>query len=204
MNLKKMLLLAGMALAAVAFAAPAAAQASATWTTNHEPISVDTYFHAHGEVEFGTAFGGYKCPATATGTLFAGTDEGEVETFNIVETAGCSGNGFLEGCKLEEHEVFGLPYTLTATKEDIDANGNISVYNGYDAACAFGESEVHFEHITLTPDTAAGSTAATATYVNVEGEGIATVAGQELEAFAGGTLHLTDESGSGVLGVHEE
>jgi len=204
MNLKKMPLLTAAALAAVACAAPAAAQASATWTTDHQPISVDTYFHAHGEFEFGTAFGGYRCPITATGTLFAGTDEGTVETFEITETAGCAGNGFLEGCELEEHEVFGLPYALTATREDIDLNGAVSIYTGFDAGCAFGEAEAHLEHITLTPDTAAGSTAATATYVNVEGESILTVAGQELELFVGGTLHLTDESGEGVLGVHEE
>jgi len=194
MNLKKMLLLAGMALAAVAFAAPAAAQAEGTWTKNHVPITENTNVSVNGFVGFATAFGGYGCPASGTATLEPGGG-GTVNTFVIGNTAECEGTGFLAACELVNHEVTaGLPYELTATHEDFDIIGDITVWNEYDAECGFGELEVEFNEITVTAENPT-----TATNLTLSGQnGVVNVAGQQLEAEAYGNGTL---SPGGVYGV---
>jgi len=197
MNLRKMLLLAGMALAAVAFAAPAAAQAEGTWTKNHEQLTENATVEIHGFVGFATAFGGFGCPAHGMATLEPGaTGHGTIDTFTIGNTEGCEGTGFLAECELVEHEVTeGLPYTLTATPEDLDIIGDITVWNAYDPECSFGELEADFNEITVTADSPT-----TATNLQLSGQnGIITVAGQEIEAEAYGEGEITP---AGVYGVH--
>jgi len=155
MKLKKMLLLASMALAVVAFVAPAAAQAE-----QHEfNEATESY---EGVLQFSTtspAPGTFKCAVTVSINAKGGTTA-EVEEFTPT-TSTCVGEGLFSGCVLKEH-TSSVPFTAhTTLTNDItvtDEPGDIVIHNFYEK-CAFGITTtiLEFPSVTAVPNPTTGS-----------------------------------------------
>jgi hypothetical protein len=187
MSIKKMLLLASMALAAIAFAAPAAAQAE--WTHDHEPLSEPATIHFHGDARFFVPFvGSFGCEVHGTMEATPG-DEAHVTQFTPY-TNTCSGTGALTGCQLEKHSAT-VPWDAHAntTSGDITVT-NATLFNNYvPGSCLFGTETSHleFDEVTLTPDNAD-------TINSVELSGVDNTLGAE----ASGTLDVTPAGTYGI------
>jgi hypothetical protein len=151
MNLKKMMLLASMALAAIAFAAPAAAQAV---EFNNATESYE------GKLKFAVAgVGSYECTVTAA-VQSSGGSTGTVETFQPSTAPGdCVGTGVFTGCTLE-NDTSSVPFSvhvLTAGDLEItDKPGNIIIHNVYGNCPFVPETTLEFESVTATPTPATG------------------------------------------------
>jgi hypothetical protein len=151
MKLKKMLLLASMALAAIAFAAPAAAQAL---EFNEATESYE------GVLAFSTespAPGSFECEVTVS-IVSEGGNTAEVEEFTPT-TSTCVGKGLFTGCVLKAHSS-SEPFIGHITGSDItvtDEPGNIVIHNEYEK-CAFGitETNLEFQSVTAIPTPATG------------------------------------------------
>jgi hypothetical protein len=144
--LKKMTLLVGLALAAIAFAVPASASAQ-VWNGTHEDSL--TGFLAFGNPAAGqTKFG---CVVHISVEVEGGTDTGAISSFNRT-TETCVGEGAFTGCELVEDETTGLPatFTLTGTNEATMSNAGVVIHNVYDAACPIESSTLTVPHLTMS------------------------------------------------------
>jgi hypothetical protein len=178
MKLKKMLLLATMALAVVAFAAPAAAHAE-----QHEfNEATESY---EGPLKFTAAgVGSYECQVTVSINAEGGTTA-EVEAFTPT-TSTCVGTGAFTGCKLKEH-TSSVPFTAHTTETNdlkiTDEPGNIVIHNVYEG-CLVPETTLEFAEVTATPNPTTGpihsiSISGTSTS-GVVASGTVTAEGEEL------------------------
>jgi hypothetical protein len=144
MSLKKLLLFAGMALAAVAVIAPAA---SANWLDKGEAFSGERTISAEGFAGWETLLGGVECEsATANFFINGGSSTGKAESF--VAEHECHGTGALEGCQVAETDLTGEP-VLHQNANDIVVT-NVTLWTGYEQTpggpeCGVEESELDFE-----------------------------------------------------------
>lgn len=165
--LKKMMLLAGMALAVIAFAAPASASAL-EWTDDNAPFEGTIEDTLSGKISFGNpAVGATKfgCIAHAGVTFEGGTgaDEGTgwLDSF-VPTTSTCVGEGSFAGCSLSEHETT-IPrdangkslakiHIVETNKVTLTtpAGNPIVIHNVYNAGCAIEKSTLTVSHLTLT------------------------------------------------------
>jgi hypothetical protein len=117
MSIKRILLLAGMALAAMAF--PASAMAVDTITDNG--ALKDKTIHFLGTAEFNTLGSGIKCPATANVTVDG--DTVVVTNFSVPTVVGCTFFGNYAGCEFEENPtaVSNIPVDLVTSGTELRA-----------------------------------------------------------------------------------
>jgi len=148
--LKKMMLLAGMALAAIAFAVPASASAQ-VWNGTH----TDTLT---GFISFGNPVAGqskFGCEAHAAFTVEEGTTTGELETF-VPTTETCVGEGAFAGCSLVEDETTipaGTAIHITETNKvtlTTPIGSPIVIHNVYNSTCAIEKSTLTVTGLVLT------------------------------------------------------
>jgi hypothetical protein len=143
MTIKKMLLLASMALAAVAFAAPAAAQASPEWLLNGATLNGEEEFHIEGELSsnvIGSAVVSGPCEVTFTGTAknVNGMADGAVEagtiskTCSVAQIPGCSFEPTLNN--LGEGNKWPLTGTTVTGVNAVEIQ-SASFTNHYNATC---------------------------------------------------------------------
>jgi hypothetical protein len=168
--LKKMILLASLALAAIAFAVPASASAQ-VWTGTHTDSL--TGFIVFGNPAAGqTKFG---CEMHVAFTVAGNTTTGSLETFEPT-TATCVGEGSYTGCELVEHETT-IPNDttihITGTNSvtlTTPTGTAIVIHNIYDEGCAIEKSTLTVTHLTLnTPTVAQGNTDSNLTDVTISG-----------------------------------
>jgi hypothetical protein len=145
MSLKKLLLFAGMALAAVAVIAPAA---SANWLDKGAAFSGEKTISAEGSAAFETILGGVECEsATANFFINGGSSTGKAESF--VAEHECHGSGSLEGCQVAQTELTGEP-VLHQNANDVVVT-NVTLWAEYEQTvgsgveCGVEESELDFE-----------------------------------------------------------
>jgi hypothetical protein len=168
--LKKMMLLASLALAAIAFAVPASASAQ-VWNGTHTDSL--TGFIAFGNPAAGaTKFG---CQAHAAFTVTGNTTTGTLETF-VPTTSTCVGEGSFTGCELVEHETT-IPNDttihITGTNSvtlTTPTGTAIVIHNVYDEGCAIEKSTLTVTHLNLnTPTVSQGNTNSNLTDVTISG-----------------------------------
>jgi hypothetical protein len=203
MSLRKMTLLAGMALAAIAFAIPATASAESTpfWLKNHDPLVDEATLSFFGTVQFETENGGVHCEETEVHVVTEPPHTGYVEDFTI-ETDSCEGFGLLEGCKIVKHDLTHKPVAHATDDTDI-AITEVALWNEYDESCPVETTEQHLPVVTLTPENVGAPT--TITDVELHAEGTVTtwsffhLIKEEDPVTTEGTLSATD--GSDIYGI---
>lgn len=166
MSIKKALLLASMALAAVAFAAPATASAEENfWLHEGNTEEAAQTVVAEGEAKFNTLGTGIACDSRATITANeSGHSSTGIVHFTVILPT-CEGFGeTFEGCKVEEIKETGeddylsFIYHLT--------NGKIVVTNAaidsvLDEGCSDSTVKITFPTVTATPDNSGSISSAT-------------------------------------------
>jgi hypothetical protein len=167
MTLKKMTLLASMALALVAFAAPAAAQAEGPTIEGVGRYEGTLFFKVLLGPAAGSEFECHQVTVELVGNNPPDTTA-TVTKFNPT-TATCTGTGVFTNCTLNgDHN--NLPWiahsdtehALTVTKP----NGDITVKNTYDGVgCTQTESHIEFGSVKVTP----GQTEGEITSLSVHG-----------------------------------
>lgn len=195
MSIKKMMLLATTAIAAMAFAVPAGASASGMFYHNGAELKGTANVNFSGGIAFFTGLGGIECVGHAEAELK--TSSGSVKSL-VITTSTCKGFGAFAGCKVIGDEPT-TPWALTPTANVIDLQG-VVIHNEFEEiaggpGCGAEFATINFENVTLTPNdkTKIGS-------VTVSGEGIVEVFGLELEAEALGALSVTSGN-SGTYGI---
>lgn len=186
MSIKKALLLASMALAAIAFAAPASAfgQGEIVDVTNEKTITSGTEIDLAGEAEFTSLGTGIFCDVEATVTADTATTGTTDFTIN---TPSCEGFGFLyQGCDVvgdvtSEYHVDVETTDFTVTNAEI-----FSDLENCESGLTF--TDLTFESVTITPDTYGPHGGITT--VELSGEGEAHADPGTLGVEAHGTLHL--------------
>ena len=176
--LKKMMLLASMALAAIAFAVPASASAL-EWTDEGSSFSGEIGDTITGFIAFGNPVAGqtkFGCEAHAEIDFIGGGTTATLTSFEPT-TGTCVGEGSFTGCKLVEHQttipsgtrihILGTN-TMTLTTP---AGEPIVLHNVYDTGCAIEKSTLTVTHLHMsTPTVAQGNTNSSLTDVTVSGE----------------------------------
>jgi len=134
MNLKKILLLSSMALAAIAFAVPATASATnLTWTDDHVHIAGDDEFTQgfEGPLSFDTPFGSFGCEEVTVAVVATSTGA-TIEEFKPT-TNTCTGTGAFVNCELT-NDTFNTPWQVSTTTTDLvvtKTGGDIEIHNFY-------------------------------------------------------------------------
>jgi hypothetical protein len=149
--IKKMMLLAGMALALVAVAAPASA--SANWLHGGNPITTDQTVEFSGPARFFTALGGAEATIHVHATLKAGTTTAVINKF---EATNCKGTGGLAGTTCTT-TAKGLPWTAHVTPSNQIEITDVELHNLYWAGPHSGgpvATTTLIGDITATPDDA--------------------------------------------------
>lgn len=200
--LKKMMLLAGMAVAAIAFAAPASAMAQhgTHWTDNHEVIepSVTREAPFEGFLDFTIAPPNVPVHSTfgceVTGIIQAtGPTNGQITKF-APTTNTCVGTGIFAKCELETHTA-NVPWTVTNTTADLDVTkpgGDVTINNVYKncAAGAIPPSDPEFASITVDPTIDPDTTITSLAITGVDTKGAVTATGS-----------IAPEPGTSTLGL---
>ncbi len=165
MKLRKMMLLAGMALAAIAFAVPASASAASThWTDDDVVVDPGVNITApfEGFLKFTVAppfvpvHSTFGCQVTIKVNV-TGPTAAQITEFRPTTTV-CEGTGIFSGCQLEEDKS-NLPWNITNTHADLDITKgggiepDITVFNKYHSCNAgvLPNSDLLFPAITATP-----------------------------------------------------
>jgi hypothetical protein len=192
--LKKMMLLASLALAVVAFAAPASASAQGTLFDGTTPIPTGNHItlETTGVISFdvpelASSFG---CNSHPKVTLVSGhPSTGTVEAFNIT-TSECAGTGLLEGCVLANDTTNKPAVDVSATVLTIT---NIEINNVFAEGCIVPGSKLTFPAVVATPDNTKSISS-----VKVSGNGVDDVTGLLIEAT--GTLNIAGGA-AGTYGI---
>jgi hypothetical protein len=192
--LKKMMLLAGLALSAVAFAAPASASAQGTLFDEGTPIPAGNHatLETTGVIgfdvpELASSFG---CNSHPKVTLVSGhPSTGTVTAFNIT-TSECAGTGLLEGCELANDTTNTPTVDVSATVLTIT---NIKINNVFKEGCIVPASQWTFPAVVATPNNTKAISS-----VKVSGNGVDEVTGLLIEAT--GTLNIAGGA-AGTYGV---
>jgi hypothetical protein len=151
MSIKKMLLLASMALAAVAFAAPAGASA-AEITHEGVPVGAGTEVDMSGTARFTSTIivpSGIECDVHAT--LTADNSETGKTAFDVTEES-CEGFGFLSGCEVESTELTNNPWVTHVASANTLSITNVVIHGVNDPECFLEEVTLDFPVITATVD----------------------------------------------------
>ena len=182
MTIKKMLLLASMALAAVAFAVPATASAKTdVWTADGETLGPGEEATAgfEGFLAFTTpqpavpVHSTYGCQVTVAINA-VGEAGGTVEAFNPT-TGTCEGTGVFTGCKLKEHTT-NPPWNINVATTPGSVTGPITIHNIYEG-CGFGSPTSHlvFNAVSVEPTVIGGDL--TFTVAGIATNGVTTALG---------------------------
>lgn len=152
MKVRKILILAATAAAAVAVVAFAAGPVSATssvWQHEGEPLAEHVELPLSGGEVIEVGGGVLLCESTATMTTEGGSTA-KITSYNISK-ATCTGlAGNLAGCKVSAAEVTGLPWSVDVNTVDLTATG-VKVNYTFEKGCAVGKIELNFPELTLTP-----------------------------------------------------
>jgi hypothetical protein len=204
MGFKRVTLLLVMALAAVAFTAPATAPASGTWTHNKKKFFKDKVVKLTGSIKISTLGTGIECKVHAEAKLTAAYDgkvvktgTGHLEKLQIT-TDTCVGFGSVfSGCVVDSHQVKGLKAMLTARKTDIEV-GPLEIEAKFKSGCMVTEMNSTFASEVLDPDNALEASS-----LAVTGTGSAHTNLGTFAVTAGGALEF--EAGEKkTYGVHEQ
>src|SRR5689334_4324020 len=192
MTIKKILMLASMALAVVAFAA----QANDTWTTDGEPIPgpLDpTTVVVHGELS--SKVGNFTTgPAVVHGhgDIWNGEEMGEGQISNFTITGELAvGPGLPSSCKATG-TANNLPWSVTATTGVVDISAHFT--NHYNAVC----QSLGFPASATAHGTATGTVEGNCLKFNNSGD--MTTSGGAAVALTG-KVCITDAEGEGVIGT---
>ncbi|HEX5763707.1 MAG TPA: hypothetical protein VFY04_11385 [Solirubrobacterales bacterium] len=175
MSIKKMLLLASMALAAIAAAAPAA-QAQGEWTHEGEPITESKEVTFAGTVQF-TVVGsstGVHCKNSHAVAHFLPGGKGEVTTFEGKE---CRGTGFLVGCTTVHPKSEGLPWPITANTNQTGTISEVNIVNTMTGSFCPVSSTTLTGNVIVTPDNPEETSSVTLSGTVMTSQGEAEVAG---------------------------
>jgi hypothetical protein len=148
--LKKIMVLASMAVTAVAFAAPAIA--SAEWTDATKKVEVPREVSFTGPAAFTGGIGGITCNNThATATLTPGSTA-TVNSFIVTNpTTECTETGGLAFCTTHSVTSTGNPWTAHTNTVDITITG-VKIDNTMSGAfCPYHELTLKGD-VTVTPD----------------------------------------------------
>lgn len=182
MSIKKMMLLAGMAMAVVAFAAPAMAVAN-EMTDEGTPVAAGTEAQLSGTAKFTSIIffveSGIECNVHAT--LTAETAETGQTEFEIT-TSSCKGFGFLNGCEVVADELTGNPWETHVSSSNTLTVTDVTIHSTQDSECAMENIFLQFGEVTATVDDPASISS-----VTLSGTGMA----NELSATASGELSVT-------------
>jgi hypothetical protein len=152
MSTKKKLLLAGMALVAVAFSAPATASAGGALRDIDKgtaTIAKDLNFLLSGQIEFNALGSGFKCEShVSVKTKLA--DEFLVTGVEIT-TKKCTGLGIFETCTVSEDQTPGLPWLITVNSTNVQIQPVLIDVNL--TGCAFEYINVEAPSLIGTPAT---------------------------------------------------
>lgn len=166
---KKLGLIAGMALAALAFAIPVSA-ASANWTHETVPITNNETMHLTGTMGFDNGAGtGFDCEVTANLEMTAGTTAGHVRNFTVF-TNTCVGKGVFVNCKVKSATPAGEPWAaaivggtvringfdLTNVYENCPAESTTIIDNGAPEVIATPDNNEAIESLKITGTAAGG------------------------------------------------
>lgn len=194
MSFRKVVLLAGVALATVAFSFPASASATGTWTDEEEALKKNATIELVGTASVISETWSIECPLDVEGTLIAGGGAGTINRFEFT-TSGCKLTGTLKECEVADHETHTLPASLEATTNDIDITGAIQLTFFFDHKCAQGPTPIVIQSITALLDNPT-----TISSVSLSGQG--TIFGEkELEVELLGELEMVGGA-AGRYGVH--
>jgi len=195
--LKKMMLLASMALAVAAFAVPAIASAEGTLTHDSVPVPtnnvVELTLTGFAEFDVPALDAGYGCDVEATVELVSGHPSTGTTSFDIVNTETCVGTGLLADCELVEDET-NAPYHVAVGSEDFTVTkpgGVIEINNLFDEGCIVPAAQLTFNEVTVTPDDPTSIST-----VTLSGEGVDDVTG--LPILATGDLDVNPEGTYGI------
>lgn len=150
---KKMMLLASMALAAVAFAVPASASAF-EWTDEGAPVEGEAPTTASGFLSFGNPAPGqnkFGC-VVDVGITAEEAGAGKLTEFSPT-TSTCKGEGpAFAKCSLKEDSITGLPATVTITGTNtLTINGTLVLHNVYSGPeCPVEKSTLTVSDATIT------------------------------------------------------
>jgi len=156
MTIREMLLLTVVALAAVAFAAPASASANPlTWKDNgvvlkpkeHATLTFTGQFY----IEYLASLNTFSCETNITLTA----EGGHTGTITKVEvkTDKCTATGKFANCTLEDDEIKNLPLVVHTTTTDFEITGAILRFKFVGGTgCAYSEANLIFKNITATPN----------------------------------------------------
>lgn len=201
MSIKKILLLASMAVAAIAFAAPASASAEWTFTdfrdNEHKHVETNQHFEQafEGFLGFSTVVGTYQCEVTVKVTT-TGPNSAKVKEFNVT-TPTCEGTGFFAGCELanDSNNLGETTWTINLTTSDGVMHvkrhaGDLTIFNEYKEGCFFETSHLEFGEVTLTPTLDGEGTFSKLTLSGTDTSGNVTAFGS-VEPENGPTLGMT-------------
>ena len=146
MRFKKLTLLAGMALAVVAFAIPASASAGA-WQHNGAPLSGHLEQSYEGRLAFNTGVNGqFSCQVTVTITA-EGPNNAQIQEFEPT-TGTCEGQIAFKGCELIHHTA-NLPWSVNNSANPVvvtKPEGKVTIHNIYGKGTCAGKQETsHLE-----------------------------------------------------------
>lgn len=202
MKLRKLVLAAGMALAAVAAMAP---MAQAEITHNTQSITSTKVLHYVGNFKFTAGVGvSLKCPVTAELHVSA-TGVPSMQNF-APDTTNCTGDGPLAGCTLAGHTFnSGTVHVNTPTPDLTATNFTIFwVYKPRTCAVPIGRTHLIFPELTLKPhDTHPGIAHHSMDTLTISGTA-GSIEGTPAGPVASGLLHITeDEEGTYTLSTGE-
>jgi hypothetical protein len=142
MAFKKMLLVASMALAAIAFSVPASASAL-DWTHEGGPFSGTRSDGLTGKLSFGNpALGQNKfgCIVHISLTANGGSTTGSITSFDHT-TSTCTGEGSFAGCEVVDDQTTGLPEVVhTTATNSLTVTGPIIFHTVFDDNCPIVKS----------------------------------------------------------------
>ena len=161
MSIKKMLLVASMALAAVAFAAPGMASA-AEWTHEGEPLAEEVTVQFEGTAKFEDQEGnGVECTDAYADVDLEPGSTGKVTSFGPTNVSNCHVLGSLGSvCSLEEVTSLALPWEVDVNAANFTITG-VHIINhmsgGFFCEVAIGSAkEITLSgNVTATPDNTA-------------------------------------------------
>jgi hypothetical protein len=194
MKLRKALLLAATAVAAlVAMAIPVSASA-AVWLHEGEPLAEHTEFELSGGEVIEVGGSVLICEAHATITTEGG-NTAQMTNFKITANS-CAGLvGPLKGCEVTSAKATGLPWAIDVNAADLTVTG-WKVDYVFDEECPVGKIETNFPNMTLVPFEEAS--AISLFEYSAEGPGI--VDGEEAEIGSFGSLQFSEEE-AGTYGI---
>ncbi len=193
MNIRKIVVLASLVVAAAAFAVPAAAS-GAVWLHEGEPLEEHVEIGLSGGQVFEVPGSGVMlCPVHATLTTEGGST-GQITEWEVA-TEGCLGTGQFAGCEAVASEALGLPWTVDVGAENLTITGS-DITRSFAPGC--GLESVEF----TTPEIEVHSeTPAAISEVEFIGEGVAQLEPGGEAAYRTFGSFTVDGAAAGTYGI---